>query len=263
MPEPEAAAGERQSFLQHLEELRRRLLRAAIAIAVGFGVCNWQIERIFGWLILPLKRVMKGQPGKPLQMITATEGFMTNLKLAVWAGILLASPVVLYQIWSFVAPGLYRRERRLLAPLVVASTLLFLAGAAFTYFVVLPFGLEYLLEFSTADVEAKLQMSAYVSFTCMFMALFGLIFQVPIIMLVLGRLGIVKASLLARNRKYVLLGSFIIGAILTPPDVVSQCLMSIPLFLLFEVSIWLMRLQDLLRRRREAAEAGGGEAPAG
>jgi sec-independent protein translocase protein TatC len=255
MAEAEApAAAERSSIISHLEELRSRLVKASLAILVGFGVCYWQVQPIFHWIVRPLREVM---PDSPLVMLKLTEAFMTYLKLAMWAGLLVASPVVLYQIWAFVAPGLYRHEKRLIAPLVVASTILFVFGAAFTYYLVLPFAFKYLiLEFATGDVKATLSMSSYISSTCLFMATFGLIFQIPLLMMLLARMGLVKASMLARNRKYVLLASFVVGAILSPPDVVSQTLVSLPLFLLFEASIWVIRVQDLLRRRKtDAADA--------
>ncbi len=259
MTEADAAKGEsgRASFISHLEELRSRLVKASLAALVGFGVCYWQIQPIFHWIVKPLRGVV---PESPLVMLKLTEAFMTYLKLALWAGLLLASPVVLYQIWAFVAPGLYRNEKRLIGPLVVASTLLFVLGAAFTYYAVLPFAFKYLiLEFASGDVRATLSMSSYVSSTCLFMATFGLLFQIPLVMMLLARLGVVKGATLARNRKYVLLASFVVGAVLSPPDVFSQTLVSLPLFLLFEVSIWIIRIQELLRRRR-AAEAS---APAG
>jgi sec-independent protein translocase protein TatC len=252
--------GERVSFITHLEELRSRLVRASLAILVGFGVCYWQVQPIFHWIVKPLRDVLPGE--SPLVMLKLTEAFMTYLKLALWAGLLVASPVVLYQIWAFIAPGLYRNEKRLIAPLVVVSTILFVCGAAFTYYLVLPFAFKYLiLEFATGDVRATLSMSSYVSSTCLFMATFGLIFQVPVLMMLLARMGLVKGATLARNRKYVLLGSFVVGAVLSPPDVVSQTLVSLPLFLLFEVSIWVIRVQDLLRRKRSSAEPG--PSPAG
>jgi sec-independent protein translocase protein TatC len=131
---------------------------------------------------------------------------------------------------------------------------LFVLGCAFTYYLVLPFAFSYLItEFTSGDVKATLSMASYVSSTCLFMATFGAIFQIPLVMLVLARMGLVKAALLARNRKYVLLASFVLGAILSPPDIVSQCLVSLPLFLLFEVSIWVIRLQDLFGRKKTAA----------
>jgi len=240
-------------FISHLEELRTRLVRASIAILAGFGVCYWQVEPIFHWLVKPLRAVM---PDAPLVMLKLTEAFMTYLKLALWAGLLVASPVVLYQIWAFVAPGLYKHEKRLIAPLVVVSTILFVAGAAFTYYLILPFAFKYLImEFTTGgDVKATLSMSSYVSSTCLFMATFGLIFQIPLLMMLLARMGVIKGATLAKNRKYVLLASFVAGAVLSPPDVFSQIMVSVPLFLLFEVSIWVIRVQDLLKRKKTAAE---------
>jgi sec-independent protein translocase protein TatC len=257
MPEPgsEAKPGERLSVISHLEELRSRLVKASIATLVGFGICYWQVEPIFHWIVKPLRAVT---PDSPLVMLKLTEAFMTYLKLALWSGLLVASPVVLYQIWAFIAPGLYRHEKRLVAPLVVASTVLFVLGAAFTYYLVLPFAFKYLiLEFATGDVKATLSMSSYVSSTCIFMATFGLIFQIPLLMMLLARLGIIKGATLARNRKYVLLGSFVVGAVLSPPDIFSQTMVSVPLFLLFEVSIWIIRIQDLMKRKRTAAAPAG------
>lgn len=248
---------DRLSVVSHLEELRSRLVKASLAILVGFGVCYWQVQPIFRWIVRPLRELM---PDSPLVMLKLTEAFMTYLKLALWAGLLVASPVVLYQLWAFVAPGLYRHEKRLIAPLVIVSTILFVLGTAFTYYLVLPFAFKYLiLEFATGDVQATLSMSSYVSSTCLFMATFGLIFQIPLLMLLLARMGLVKGSTLAKNRKYVLLASFVVGAVLSPPDILSQTMVSLPLFLLFEVSIWIIRVQDLLRRRK--SQAPGNPAP--
>jgi sec-independent protein translocase protein TatC len=256
-PETETKPGERTSIVSHLEELRSRLVRASLAILVGFGVCYWQVQPIFHWLVKPLHDVM---PDSPLVMLKLTEAFMTYLKLAMWAGLLVASPVVLYQLWAFIAPGLYRHEKKLIAPLVIVSTLLFVLGAAFTYYLILPFAFKYLImEFTSGDVKATLSMSSYVSSTCVFMATFGLIFQIPLLMMLLARMGLVKGSTLSRNRKYVFLASFVVGAILSPPDVFSQVMVSVPLFLLFEISIWVIRVQDLMKRKRTAAAA----APAG
>ena len=255
----EAAAGTRPaartSIMGHLEELRKRLVYASIAILGGFFLCYSQVEKIFAWLTVPLKMAL---PNTPLVMIRLTEGFMTFLKLGLWAGLLLALPVVLYQIWAFVAPGLYRNERRLIGPLVIMSTVLFVAGAALTYFYALPFMLRYLMAgYSSDEVKPMLAISSYVSSACVAMATAGLIFQIPLLMLLLARMGILKAQHLAKNRKYVFLVSFIIGAVLSPPDVFSQCLVSIPLFLLFEVSIWIIRIQDLLKRKKTPAPAAG------
>ena len=255
MPEAgaEAKPAAPTSIMSHLEELRKRLVYSSVAILLGFFICYSQVDKIFTWLVVPLKQAL---PNTPLVMIRLTEGFMTFLKLGLWAGLLLALPVVLYQIWAFVAPGLYRHERRLIGPLVVMSTILFVIGAALTYYFALPFMLRYLMAgYASDEVKPMLAVSSYVSSACLTMATAGLIFQIPLLMLLLARMGLIKGSTLARNRKYVFLASFIIGAVLSPPDVFSQCLVSIPLFLLFEVSIWAIRIQDLLKRRKTAAAA--------
>jgi len=257
MPESdtETKSAERTSVMSHLEELRKRLVYSSIAILAGFFLSYSQVEKIFAWLVVPLKRAL---PNTPLVMIRLTEGFMTFLKLGLWAGLLLALPVVLYQIWAFIAPGLYRHERRLIGPLVIMSTILFVLGAALTYYYALPFMLRYLMAgYSSDEVKPMLAISSYVSSACVAMATAGLIFQIPLLMLLLARMGILKARHLAKNRKYVFLVSFIIGAILSPPDVFSQCLVSIPLFLLFEVSIWIIRVQDLLRRKKSPPTPSG------
>jgi len=255
-PMPEKQPAERASIMSHLEELRKRLVYSSIAILAGFFLCYSQVDKIFAWLVMPLKQAL---PGTPLVMIRLTEGFMTMLKLGLWSGLLVALPVVLYQTWAFIAPGLYRHERRLIGPLVIMSTVLFVTGAALTYFYALPFMLRYLMAgYSTEEVKPMLAVSSYVSSACVAMATAGLIFQIPLLMMLLARMGFIKASMLAKNRKYVLLVSFIIGAVLSPPDVFSQCLVSIPLFLLFEVSIWIIRIQDLLKRKSTTAPAPAG-----
>ncbi len=244
---------DRTPFLQHLEELRSRLIISLAGVAGGFAVSYWKIREIFGFLIVPLQRSMREDSA--IVMIKMTEGFLTYLKLAFYSGLLLASPLVIFQVWSFVSPGLYRREKRFLVPIVVASTILFTVGVVFAYSVVLPFGIKYLLEFVGVNVQATLSMASYVSFSCLFMILFGVVFQLPLVMLVLARLGFVKGSQLASSRKYVLLLCFLVGALLTPPDVFSQALMAIPVMLLYEASIWLVRISESLRRKKKEKES--------
>jgi sec-independent protein translocase protein TatC len=242
----------RTPFLEHLEELRTRLIRSLIGVAVGFGLSYWQIREIFGFLILPLQGAMREDSA--IVMIKMTEGFLTYLKLAFYSGLLLASPLVIWQVWAFISPGLYKREKKTILPLVIVSTILFAVGVTFAYAIVLPFGIKYLLEFVGTDVQATLSMSSYVSFACLFMVLFGIVFQLPLAMLVLSKLGIVKGSQLAANRKYVLLLCFLVGAFLTPPDVFSQALMAIPVMILFEVSIWCVRFSEKVRRKEAEEE---------
>jgi sec-independent protein translocase protein TatC len=242
----------RTPFLEHLEELRTRLIRSLIGVAVGFGLSYWQIREIFGFLILPLQGAMREDSA--IVMIKMTEGFLTYLKLAFYSGLLLASPLVIWQVWAFISPGLYKREKKTILPLVIVSTILFAVGVTFAYSIVLPFGIKYLLEFVGTDVQATLSMSSYVSFACLFMVLFGIVFQLPLAMLVLSKLGIVKGSQLAANRKYVLLLCFLVGAFLTPPDVFSQALMAIPVMILFEVSIWCVRFSEKVRKKEAEEE---------
>jgi sec-independent protein translocase protein TatC len=195
---------ERTPFLLHLEELRRRLIISLAGVAAGFGVSYWKIREIFAFLIIPLQGSMREDSA--IVMIKMTEGFLTYLKLAFYSGLLVASPLVIFQIWSFVSPGLYRHEKRLLVPLVLASTILFSVGVVFAYSVVLPFGIKYLLEFVGGNVQATLSMASYVSFSCLFMILFGIVFQLPLVMLVLARLGFVKGSQLADPARRLLSG---------------------------------------------------------
>ena len=239
---------ERAPFLEHLEELRRRLIISLAGVAVGFAVSYWKIKEIFDYLAHPLQKSMREDTA--IVMIKMTEGFLTYLKLAFYAGFLLASPLVIYQVWAFVSPGLYRREKKLILPLVAASSLLFAGGVVFAYAVVLPFGIRYLLEFVGTNIQATLSMSSYVSFTCLFMILFGVVFQLPMVLLVLSHLGLVKARQLGRSRRYVLLLSFLLGAVLTPPDIFSQSLMAVPVLFLFEISIWLVRINESLKKRK-------------
>lgn len=243
-----AETDERTPFLQHLEELRSRLIYSLAGVAVGFALSYWKIREVFAFLIRPLEASMKDDSA--IVMIKMTEGFLTYLKLAFYTGLLAASPLVIYQVWSFVSPGLYKHEKRAVVPLVVASSILFAVGVVFAYSIVLPFGIKYLLEFVGDQVQATLSMSSYVSFSCLFMILFGIVFQLPLVMLVLSRLGIVRGSQLASSRKYVLLLCFLVGAMLTPPDVISQTLMAVPVLLLFEISIWLVRITESMRRKK-------------
>ena len=247
-----AEVDERAPFLEHLEELRSRLIYSLAGIGVGFFLSYWKIKEIFSFLAIPLQGAMREDSA--IVMIKMTEGFLTYLKLAFYSGFLLASPLVIYQVWAFVSPGLYRHEKRYILPLVLVSTVLFAVGVMFAYAVVLPFGIRYLLEFVGNDIQATLSMSSYVSFSCLFMVLFGIVFQLPLVMLVLNRLGIVDARRLARNRKYMILLCFLAGALLTPPDIISQTLMAVPVVLLFEISILAVRISDLTRKKKAGSD---------
>ncbi len=222
-------------FTGHLEELRKRLVACFIAIGIGFAISYCFKEKIFDILSHPLISVM----GTDDKMIFTglPEAFFTYLKVALLSGFMLAAPVVLYQFWMFVAPGLYQKERRLLIPIVFLSSVFFVGGALFGYFIVFPFGFRFFLGFASETIQALPSMKEYLSFSAKLLLAFGLVFELPIIITFLARLGIVSVDFLKKNRKYALILFFAGSAILTPPDVVTQIMMAFPLMLLYEISI--------------------------
>ncbi len=227
---------EKAPFTEHLEELRKRLITCIIAVLVGFVITYAFKEQLFQILIRPLVAVLKDTGGS-LIFTGVSEAFFTYLKVAFLAGLLLASPVVFYEFWMFVAPGLYTNERRLLLPIVLLSSIFFVGGVVFGYYCVFPFGFKFFLSFSNDTIKAMPAMQEYLKFSTKLLLAFGLVFELPLVLTFLARLGIVSADFLRKKRKYSLILAFIFGAILTPPDVVSQIMMALPLVILYEVSI--------------------------
>jgi sec-independent protein translocase protein TatC len=222
-------------FTAHLEELRRRLIISFIAVGVGFVVSYAFKEKLFQILTHPLIAVMK--QGETLIYTGLPEAFFTFLKVSFLSGLMIASPVIIYQFWMFVAPGLYAREKRLLLPIVFLSTIFFVGGALFGYFIVFPFGFKFFLGFATETIRPLPSMKEYLSFSSKLLLAFGLVFELPLAITFLARLGIVSVAFLKKNRKYAILLFFVGAAILTPPDVVTQVMMALPLMLLYEISI--------------------------
>jgi sec-independent protein translocase protein TatC len=222
-------------FTAHLEELRKRLIASFVAVGIGFAISYGFKERLFQILTQPLISVMK--QGETLIYTGLPEAFFTFLKVAFLSGIMIASPVIIYQFWMFVAPGLYDREKRLLIPIVLLSSLFFIGGALFGYFIVFPFGFDFFLGFATETIRPMPSMKEYLSFSAKLLLAFGLVFELPLVITFLARLGIVSVSFLKKNRKYALLLFFVGAAILTPPDVVTQVMMALPLMVLYEISI--------------------------
>ena len=239
---------DKQPFLNHLEELRKRLIACAIAVGIGFAGCYFFSERIFQLLIRPLKDVMP--EGDPLIFTSLPEMFLTYLKVALVSGILLAAPFLFYQMWLFIAPGLYRNEKTLVIPFVIASTILFIGGALFGYFVVFPFGFKFFIGFSNESVKALPSVKQYFGFALKLLFAFGAVFELPVIIFFLSKLGLVTPQLLKEKRKYAILLTFVTAAILTPPDVVTQCMMAGPLIILYEVGIVVSRFAH----KKEMAE---------
>ncbi|MBW2141503.1 MAG: twin-arginine translocase subunit TatC [Deltaproteobacteria bacterium] len=238
--EVDSQDGARMPFLGHLEELRRRLIICFLAIGIGFAVSYYFSKPIFRILIRPLIDALP--EGDRLIYTNLPEAFFTYLKLGLWGGIILALPVIFYQLWHFVAPGLYRNERRYFIPFVFWSCVLFIVGAVFGYFIVFPLGFRFFLGFADESIQALPAVAQYFSFSLKLLFGFGLIFELPVVMVFLAKMGLVNAPFLARQRKYAFLLIFVVGAILTPPDVISQVLMALPLMFLYEVSIFLVRL---------------------
>ena len=234
-------------FLSHLEELRKRLFIIFIAIGIGFGVSYSFAEEI----LLFLKAPFSGD----LVALAPTEAFLTILKVSIFAGVLLATPVIMYQIWKFVAPGLYDREKKHTVPFVIIATLLFFTGAIFCYFAILPYGLKFLQRFAPAAIDTNMfRLSDYVSFVIKLMLGFGAVFELPPIMVFLTSIGVVTPQYLSKNRKYAILIMFVVGAFLTPPDVFTQLMMAAPLLILYEVSIIASRAVSKKKAAKETNE---------
>lgn len=239
---PDEMAGTEQPFVSHLVELRDRLVRAAIAVGVCFGVLAlWPGPAgLYDLLAAPL--VVNLPKGATLIATSVISPFMVPIKITLMAAFLVALPVVLYQVWAFVAPGLYTHEKKLVMPLVVSSTLLFFLGVAFCYFFVFGQVFKFIQSFAPKSITAAPDIEAYLSFVMTMFIAFGASFEVPVVVVVLARMGIVSIEKLKAFRSYFIVLAFIIAAVLTPPDVVSQLALAIPMVLLYEVGIWAAKI---------------------
>ena len=235
MPKEPSEKNTKLPFTGHLDELRKRLIVSFISVAVGFAISYGFKEKLFQILMRPLIAVMKA--GDKLIFTGLPEAFFTYLKVAFLSGLMLSTPIILYQFWMFVAPGLYHKEKRLMFPIVILSSIFFIGGALFGYFIVFPFGFKFFLSFATETIQPLPSMKEYLSFSAKLLIAFGLVFELPLVLTFLSRLGIVSVAFLKKNRKYALLLFFAGAAILTPPDVVTQIMMALPLMVLYEISI--------------------------
>jgi sec-independent protein translocase protein TatC len=249
--ENEEQPGGSMTLMEHLEELRQRLTRAAIAVGVGFLIAYFFKEQLYNLLLIPLKEAMPRRG--PLIYTAPAEAFFTYLKVALLAALIAASPVVFYQIWRFVSPGLYRNEKRALWMFVGFSSLLFIVGALFCYAVVFPTAFTFFMSFATEDITPMLSLKQYLSFSGMLLLAFGVVFEMPLALIFLGRLGIVNAQMLRKQRKFAILIMFVAGAFFTPPDVVSQIMMACPLLVLYEISIWMVAASQKKKEAKQAA----------
>ena len=227
---------EKLPFTAHLEELRQRLIKCFVAIGTGFILSYGFKEKLFDILTRPLISVM--ETGDKMIFTGLPEAFFTYLKVSLLSGLMLAAPVIIYQFWMFVAPGLYHNEKRLLLPIIFLSSIFFVGGSLFGYFVVFPFGFKFFLGFASDTIRPLPSMREYLSFSAKLLLAFGLVFELPLLITALARLGLVSVDFLKKNRKYALVLFFVGAAILTPPDVVTQIMMALPLMVLYEISIF-------------------------
>jgi sec-independent protein translocase protein TatC len=241
-------------FTEHLAELRKRLIICFAGIGVGFGIAYSFKETLFVLLMHPLKGAMA--PGQKLIYTGLPGAFFVYIEVSFFGGILFAAPLILFEMWLFIAPGLYKNERRFLLPLLVLSCFFFAGGVLFGYSVVFPYAFKYLLGFESDLVQALPSMREYLTLATTLLIAFGFIFQLPLVMTMLSRFGIVTPRFLSKNRKYAFLLSFVVAAIVTPtPDVVNQCLMAGPLVILYEVSIVGAKIFGKKRIKQEDEEA--------
>jgi sec-independent protein translocase protein TatC len=248
-------------LLEHLVELRNRLVYSMIAFFICFIGCYFVATPIYTFLTQPLADAMATRPDAKMIFTAVYEAFFTNVKVGMFGALCLAFPFMAFQLWMFIAPGLYRHERAAFVPFLLATPIMFVVGGAFVYYFVLPTAIQFFLGFETPGgngtlpIELQARVGEYLSFVMTLIFAFGFCFELPVLLVLLGRVGIVSSQGLASARRYAIVGVVAIAAIVTPPDVFSQVALSVPMVALYEVSIWLVRLIERGRTKREAAEA--------
>ena len=242
-----------ETFISHLIELRSRLLRAIVAVIIVFAALFYFAKDIYAVLAQPLLRVLP--QGSTMIATDVTGTFLVPLKVTLMASFLIALPYVLYQAWAFVAPGLYQHEKRLALPVLVSSVLFFAVGMSFAYFFVFPVAFGFFAGYTPAGVQMMTDIDKYLSFVLTMFIAFGLTFETPVVVVVLVRMRVVTLEKLKAARPYVIVGAFVVGAIFTPPDVISQLMLAVPLWLLFELGVVLARFVAVPAEKTEASEA--------
>ena len=246
------------SLISHLIELRDRLLYSIIAVALAFFALVPFANEVYALIAGPLMAVLP--PGMSMIATDVASPFLTPLKFALAAAVTVTIPFLLYQVWAFVAPGLYKHERRMVMPLLVSSILLFYAGMAFAYFVVFPTVFGFFVNILPPGVQMMTDIKSYLDFVFSMFFAFGVAFEVPVAVIILSWVGVVNPETLAEKRPYIIVGAFVVAAVLTPPDVLSQFLLAIPMLILFEVGLFIARR---LHRTSDDSREGGGRATPG
>ncbi len=255
-------------LLDHLIELRNRLMYSCAALLVGFLICYFFADDIYAFLVRPLAEIYEGEEGRRMIYTGLTEAFFTYLKVAFWAGAFLSFPFIAMQLWMFIAPGLYRNEKQAFLPFLVATPVLFFAGGAMVYYFIFPLAWRFFVSFETPGgegmlpIELEARVGEYLSLVMKLIFAFGLCFQLPVALTLMGRVGLITSQQLARNRKFAIVAVFMVAAVLTPPDIISQIGLGLPIIALYEISIIAVRIVEKRRAAaeaaEEAAEAGGG-----
>ena len=247
-------------LLDHLIELRNRLIYSCAAIFIGFLICYFFSEQIYAFLVRPLADIYQGQTGRRMIYTGLAEAFFTYVKVAFWAGAFLTFPFVATQLWMFIAPGLYRTEKQAFLPFLIATPILFFMGGAMAYYVVFPLAWRFFVSFETPGgpgmlpIELEARVGEYLSLVMKLIFAFGVSFQLPVALTLMGRVGLITSQQLASNRRYAIVAVFAVAAVLTPPDVISQVGLAVPILLLYELSIIAVRIVERRRAEAEAAE---------
>jgi sec-independent protein translocase protein TatC len=270
-PDDDEIEASRAPLMDHLMELRDRLVRSIAAVVVGFIVCFIFVDPLFMFLAQPFQTAMAvahpERAGEAIELInTGAFGFFSvKMQIALFGGIVLAFPIVAWQVYAFIAPGLYKRERMAVAPFMIAAPVMFTLGAAFVFYVAMPFALNFALTQEVTDGPVRVtylpKVEEYMGLVTTLVLAFGLMFQLPVVLSLLGKVGIVSTRLLQQGRRYAIVGIAAFSALVTPNDVISMFVMAVPVYLLYEISIWIVAAMERTRAKEEAGMAVAPPAP--